>query len=199
MTLPPQVFNGPKSVYAVVLAAGTASRFGTTKQVADIDGEPMVRRVVRVANDVCDVQTVVVVGHDGRSVIAACEPMQGFVVNNPRYKEGLGSSITCGVHAVRNDADAVIIMLADQPLITAKHVRDLIDAWDGSDTAIVATSFADTQGPPALFGSACFDDLCALRADAGAKSLFDDQKFELTVILFEPAAVDVDTPDDLDR
>ena len=88
-------------------------------------------------------------------------------------------------------------MLADQPAISAKHVRDLVDAWGGGANEIVATAFKDTEGPPVLFASGCFDALLELSGDSGGKHLFTDARFQLNTIEFEPAAIDIDTPDDL--
>ncbi|NIV17946.1 MAG: NTP transferase domain-containing protein [Woeseiaceae bacterium] len=199
MTLSPQVARSRKSVYAIVLAAGTASRFGATKQTAEFDGKPMVRRCLDAAGDACGEQTVLVVGHDWQSVVSACEPTRSRIERNDRYEEGLGTSIACGVQSVRYRADAVIIMLADQPLVTADHIRQLIDAWSGNTNEIVATSFSETQGPPTLFASGCFDELCALTGDTGGKRLFTDRRFTLESIAFEPAGVDIDKPEDVKR
>ena len=197
MTQLPQVVKDPDSVYALVLAAGRASRFGSTKQTAEFNGVPLVRRAVAAANQVCGDCTVLVTGHDAGAVAAACEPMRGTTVFNENFSDGLGSSIACGVRAVRDTADAVLILLADQPLVTAGHIQALVHAWLEGSAEIVATSFAGTQGPPVLFGKKCFDALCDLTGDAGAKSLFNDQRYALKAVPFEPAAIDVDTPGDL--
>ena len=109
----------------------------------------------------------------------------------------MGASIACGVRAVREAASAILILLADQPLITKEHIHALIEAWSGAENEIVATSFSNTQGPPVLFGSACFDALCDLKGDTGAKALFEDRRFTLSAIPFEPAAIDIDTPEQL--
>jgi molybdenum cofactor cytidylyltransferase len=197
MDQPPQVPDDANAVYALVLAAGGATRFGSTKQTVRYDGTPLVRRAVAVANEVCGDRTVLVTGHNRSAVAKVCEPLRGRELVNEHYGDGLGTSIACGVHAVRDAASAVLILLADQPLITADHVQQLIDTWSGADNEIVATSFSGTQGPPVLFGSACFDALCDLEGDKGAKALFGDQRFALKDIAFEPAALDIDTPGQL--
>lgn len=197
MDQPPQVPDDANAVYALVLAAGSATRFGSTKQTARYDGIPLVRRAVAIANEVCGDRSVLITGHNRSAVAKACEPLRGREVVNERYADGLGTSIGCGVDAVRDAASAVLILLADQPLITVDHVQQLIDTWSGDPNEIVGTSFSGTQGPPVLFGAACFDALCDLRGDTGAKALFDDQRFALKAIPFEPAAMDIDTPDDL--
>ena len=188
-----------KRIFAVVLAAGAASRFGSCKQLAEYDGATLVRRAANTAAAACGDRTVLVVGHDWRAVSAACDPLRGFMVFNTDYADGLGTSIACATRAVQHVADAVIVMLADQPLISAEHLRALQSAWSGAADEIVATSYAGTVGVPALFGSACFSELLALSGDTGARRLITSGRFQLRRIAFEAAATDIDTPADLEN
>ena len=185
------------NVFALVLAAGGASRFGSTKQIEPIDGVPLARRAMDAASKVCGDRTALVVGHDWSAVKNACDPRAGFIIYNDCYGDGIGTSIALGAQALRHVANAIIVMLADQPLITAGHVQALIDTWSGVDDEIVATSFANSMGPPVLFPRACFEDIAKLEGDAGGKHLLHDARFRLSEVRFEPAAVDIDTPDDL--
>lgn len=184
-------------MFALVLAAGRASRFGSTKLVEPVDGTPLARRAIGAANEVCGDRTTIVVGHDWRTVTDTAGPTTGFMVYNDRYDDGIGTSIALGAISLRHVASAIIVMLADQPLITADHLRALIHTWSGADDEIVVTSFADSMGPPVLFPRACFKDMTMLDGDAGAKQLLHDTRFTLANVRFEPAAVDIDTPDDL--
>jgi molybdenum cofactor cytidylyltransferase len=185
------------NVFAIVLAAGSASRFGSTKQLVELEGLSLVARAVKTANEVVADRTVVVVGHDAGAVARELQSTEGFVIVNDRYAEGLGTSLSRAVTTIRHVASAVVVLLADQPGINSKHLQDLISAWNGDEHQIVATAFSETQGPPVLFPAACFDDLQGLKGDAGGKHLFSDSRFQLTTIAFEPAALDVDTPADL--
>jgi len=188
-----------RTAYAIVLAAGSASRYGSTKQLAELDGTSLIARAVATANEACEGRTVVVLGHDAAAVAAELQGANGFVVVNERHGDGLGTSLAGAIKAVRHVASAVVVMLADQPGITAMHISELLGAWDGDAGAIVATAFGETQGPPALFAADCFDDLEALQGDSGGKHLFGDERFRFRKIVFEPAALDIDTPDDLRR
>jgi len=185
-------------VYAVILAAGSASRFGSTKQLAEIDGMSLVARATTTANKVCADRTVVVVGHDAGAVTEELQGTRGFVIVNDGYSEGLGTSLARAVTAISHVASAVIVILADQPNISSQHLENLIGAWNDGDYDIVTTTFSGTQGPPVLFSSACFDELQNLSGDAGGKHLFKDDRFGLQTIEFEPAAIDVDTKKDLE-
>ena len=189
----------PNSVFAIVLAAGSASRFGSSKQLALIDGIPLVQRTALVAAEVCGDNTVLVTGHNRQAVSEACSPLRGFLVVNEDYADGLGTSLAKAVRSVRHTAQAIIVLLADQAMVTAQHVQALCDAWTGADNEIVATAYANTTGAPVLFPRGCFDDLVALQGDSGGRHLLADERFQVKTIVFEPAAIDIDTPDDLLR
>ena len=186
-------------VFAIVLAAGCSSRFGATKQLAEIDGVPLVRHSIDVAASACGENTVLVVGHDWQAVSAACAGAPGFLVVNDNYREGLGTSLALAVRSVRHTAPAVIVLLADQALISADHIRALSNGWSGKSDEIVATSYAGTTGTPVLFPRDCFKELVKLKGDAGGRHLLDDARFDVKTIEFEPAAIDIDTPADLKK
>ena len=184
-------------VFAIVLAAGSGSRFGSTKQLAEIDGIPLVRRAMNIAAEACAERTVLVAGHEWKSVSDACAPLPGFLVVNENHADGLGTSIATAVRSVRHAAQAIVVLLADQTLITAEHLRALCAAWGGADDEIVATQYADAIGAPVLFPPGCFEDLVMLRGDSGGRHLLSDNRFRVRKIVFEPAVVDIDTPEDL--
>jgi molybdenum cofactor cytidylyltransferase len=186
-----------KKIFGVVLAAGTASRFGSTKQMAEIDGAPLVKKAYDVAAQAIGEDIVLVTGHDWRAVHDACQPFQGFLLFNSDYADGIGTSIAQAVRAIQHAADAVVILLADQVLISTDHVQGLVAAWDGSPNQIVATEYAGIVGAPTLFPAGCFADLGALSSDSGGRQLLSDERFQLRTLIYEAAAVDIDTPDDL--
>jgi CTP:molybdopterin cytidylyltransferase MocA len=186
-----------QKIYAIVLAAGEASRFGSAKQLAAVDGKPMAVRAVESAAAACDDHAILVVGHEASAVSAACEGAPGFIVVNNDYGNGMGTSIAAAMKCLPAGADAVLITLADQPLVTAAHLQALVDAWSGEDHEIIASGFAGTQGPPALFARASFESLAGLSGDEGARKLFQDSRFSVTTVICEPAALDVDTTEDL--
>jgi molybdenum cofactor cytidylyltransferase len=184
-------------IFAIVLAAGESSRFGSTKQVTEFDGESLAGRSVRLAEDVCGERTVLVVGNDWERVLAACSPLRGFFVRNEFYESGIASSIACGVKSVAHTADAALLLMADQPLITADHLHALIGEWLGGSNTIVASEYAGVRGPPVVFSAQCFDGLMNLEGDQGARPLMSDGRFSVTGLACDAAAVDIDTPDDL--
>ena len=192
-------FERRDRVFAVVLAAGSATRFGRTKQLELIDGAPLVERALRTARRVCGTRTTLVAGHDRESVIRAAGGSLSYLVVNDRHEDGMGSSIAAAIRVLAHTAGAMLLMLADQPLVTARHLEKLLATWSGSDHEIVATAFDGTQGPPVLFPRATFAELARLTGDSGARTLLHDKTYRLKTIEFAGAAVDVDTPADLAR
>jgi len=188
-----------RTVAALVLAAGSARRFGASKLLAGIDGIPLVRHSVRAAEAACDGRSLLVAGHDWRRVTKAAAPQRGFFVLNENHAGGMGTSLALGVRTLARRADAVVLLLADQPLVTAEHVRVLIARWTGETSHIVASAYSGTAGPPILFPSGCFADLARLHGDAGAKVLLRDSRFTVDTVPCEAATVDIDTPADLSR
>ncbi len=186
-------------IFAVVLAAGESRRFGDTKQLATIDGDVLVERAARRAAAACGDRSVLVAGHDARRVIAAAGDRCRFLLVNDRYGEGMGTSVALAARALSDVADALLIVLADQPLVTAEHLGVLIDAWSGDDDEIVASRFDGVSGPPLLLPKKTFEDLRSLAGDRGAKALLRDDRFRLTAIDCDEAAVDIDSPGDLEK
>ncbi len=189
----------PGRVVYAVLAAGRSTRFGATKQLALWAGKPLVRHVLDQVEAVSQGDCLLVVGHERQAVLQAAMPISGFVVVNEAYDNGLGASIATAVRAVRHIADAVVVVLADQPLVTAKHLSTLVECWSGKENDIVASAYADTAGPPVLLPRATFSDLLALDDDQGARSVLRDKRFRVQSVPCDAAAFDVDSPLDLEQ
>jgi molybdenum cofactor cytidylyltransferase len=186
-------------IYACVLAAGKSSRFGATKLAQSFRGKPLVQYALTAAREACEGRVLLVVGHDHESVVEASEGLFDKLVVNTQFGEGISTSVSASVRACENDADAIIIILADQPLISAAHIMNVIDTWSGADNEIVATSFDGTACPPMLFPKDAFSALSQLSGDHGAKSLLANEQFVVTCIDFPPARFDIDRPPDLHR
>jgi molybdenum cofactor cytidylyltransferase len=188
-----------KQVFAIVLAAGTAARFGSTKQLQEHGGKTLVRRALDLADALCDERSILVVGHDWLAVYAACQPLSGFLLCNDRPDAGIGRSISQAIRSLPPTAKAVLILLADQAMITTEHLESMLATWSGAGDEIVATAFAGTEGPPVLFPRRCFAALAELDGDQGARKLLCDDQFTVTTLTFEEAAIDIDTPGDLSK
>jgi molybdenum cofactor cytidylyltransferase len=186
-------------VFAVVLAAGGSKRFGRSKLLEVVGDRPLVRRAVELAHTVCGEHTILVTGYEAAAVAAAAGDALQFLAVNDHYEQGIGGSIALAARAVAHTADALLLLFADQPLISVAHLQALVGAWGGADREIVATAFSQTVGPPVLFPRGAFDALGNLLGDTGAKSILRNPQFDVRTVPFEDAAFDIDTPADLEK
>lgn len=179
--------------YAVILAAGTSSRFGSTKQLAELNGVSMIRRAAEVSSEACGDRVIVIAGADWRNVTRSAASACKYFAMNELFAEGVGTSISLGARLCAQRADAMLVILADQPLLTSTHLNKLISTWSRTSNEIVASAYAGVIGPPVLFPRLAFPLLCELSGDMGARELLHDSSFRTVTVPFEDGAVDIDT------
>ena len=123
-------------------------------------------------------------------------PESAVAVRNDAPHLGMSRSLQLGIAAVPPDAEAVVVMLADQPTVSVEHLRAL-DGWRGG-TPVVATSSAGVLGPPLLIEREGFALVSDTGGDTGLRDLLRAEPALVTAV--EHAAMpDVDTPEDLER
>jgi molybdenum cofactor cytidylyltransferase len=186
-------------LFALVLAAGRADRFGSPKQLALFEGEPLARRALRVAESICGHRSILVVGSEWQRVHEACAPLAGFLVRNDCFEDGMASSIVAAIRALPDSARAALVMLADQPLVDADDLRRLVERWLDAPDRIVCSRAGDYAGPPVIFPRRFFNELVALRGDRGAKAVIRKHGDTVRMVDCDDVAIDVDTPADLAR
>lgn len=187
----------PAPVAAVVLAAGRATRFGATKQLAEVDGRPLVRHAVDTARAADLDPVLVVVGHDADAVRAVL-PAGVTAVDNPAHAEGQATSLRAGVAAATaTEATALVVLLADQPGITAAAVRAVVAAH-AAGALVARARYDDRPGHPVLFDRSVWPALAEVSGDVGARDLV--RRLPVTdVPVAGPCPDDVDRPEDLPR
>lgn len=182
-------------VAGVVLAAGRGRRFGGTKQLAQLDGRALVAHAVGTAIEAGLAPVLVVVGHDADLVTDAV-PDGATVVRNEDHAVGQSTSLRSAVHAATaTDADAIVVLLADEPDVTVTAVDAVVAALAAGATAARAV-YDDRPGHPVGLARPAWPRLLDVRGDRGARRLLDE--LAVTAVHVDgPAPVDVDTTDDL--
>jgi len=185
------------ALHAIVLAAGASSRFGSPKQLVRLDGRPMLHAAVARAVEVAGQAVTVVLGANAAELTPLLRHSPASVIVNRDWSEGIGSSIRTGVTRLPSSCDGVLIMLADQPAVTADDLRRLVETWRRQQDFIVAAFYESTTGVPAIFPRTMFSSLTELRGDQGARALIHRHRDRVVRVPLASAAIDIDTPEDL--
>ena len=188
----------PDSLFAVVLAAGAATRFGQQKLLVPFRGEPMVCWSLRAAQHVAQGRTIVVTGYEHRAIEVAAAGLFDVAVHNASFADGLGSSIATGVSGCPAHAEAVLLLLADQPLIDGQYLQKLVALWCSNSADIIMSEYDDTLGPPAIFSKPTFDALTKLSADEGARHIVSSGVYSVATLGERIENPDIDRPEDLE-
>jgi len=185
-------------IAVIVLAAGRSTRLGpANKMLADIAGQPMVRRVAEAALPSRARPVVVVTGHMAAEVSSALAGLAVTLVANPDYATGLASSLKAGIRALPPSCDGALILLGDMPKIAPQHLDTLVAAFAAD--AIVVPARDGRQGNPVLWPAKYFAELLQLDGDAGAKRLIGTHAAHVREVDLGTDAIftDIDTPEAL--
>src|SRR4029077_12999579 len=184
---------------AVILAAGGSSRFGQAKQLLPFRGKTLVRAVIDAACQAGCSPVVVVIGSNGEKIHPELAHANVMEVRNTNWQRGIGSSIRRGVKALADhaaDVEALVLLVCDQPAVNARVIEGLIATHETTKKEIVASSYADTVGVPALFNRSFFERLLSLGDEAGAKSIILQNPERAAQFPFPEGAIDIDTCED---
>lgn len=175
---------------------------GYPKQLVMHEGEPLVRRAAIAAVDAGAAPVIVVLGADAEKISPALAGLPSITtVFNRDWQTGLASSLAAGLRALVESAsttDGILVMLADQPLVDAPALERLLAAFD-AEHRIVASEYDQTMGVPVVFGREHVAELMGLAGDSGAGRWLRARAGSVTRVPLQGAAVDIDTPQDVDR
>ena len=210
----PDVGRAPRisapRIAAVVLAAGRSARMGAdNKLLADIGGEPMVRRVLGQVLASQAVEVVVVAGHEADLIETALEGLTSdgrcSLVHNPDFAAGLSSSLHRGIAALGETIDGALVCLGDMPQVTAAVIDRLIATFDSLEgRTICLPTWAGKRGNPVLLARRYFAEVQAISGDVGARALIGDYPEAVAEVAMDDLASgfgvleDIDTPEALE-
>jgi CTP:molybdopterin cytidylyltransferase MocA len=181
----------------LILAAGAGTRFGGTKQLAELRGRPLLAYAVETMLAVPALDPVIVVlGHAAAEIARAVDFGQADVVVAPDWADGQSASLRRGIEAA-GEADALVVTLGDQPFITPQVIAASLDQLDGYDA--VRATYGGHPGHPVVLGRAVLDAAGELAGDQGARELLSRFRVKRWEAGHLCSAVDVDTREELSR
>jgi molybdenum cofactor cytidylyltransferase len=185
----------------ILLAAGGSTRMGRAKQLLPYRDTTLLRHAVGVALESRSGRVVVVIGSQAQKMRVELGDLPVDIVENLQWETGMGSSIKAGMAALLGveRPDALVIMLCDQPGVTAALLDQMIEIHEQQGPKVVASEYGEVAGVPALFDVSLFDELLHLDDWAGARVLIQRHAQLMSTIPFSQGTVDVDTPEEYER
>ena len=187
----------PARVAALVLAAGQARRFGAPKLLAPLQGQPLIWHTVQRVLEADIGEVIVVSGGAHEQLADALGGLPVRIVRNPRFEEGLSTSLKVGITAAGQTA--VLVALGDQPTVPTHVIRDLVRVYRATGKPIVCPRYNGEIGNPVVLSPVVFPELLQLRGDRGARRVVERDASRVSEVSFKFAMPkDIDTPGDLE-
>ncbi len=184
----------------IVLAAGASTRMGTPKQLLrQTNGLSLIQQAAQTAQASQLGEVVVVLGANAELVAQEIALLGVHGVVNTDWNSGMGSSIVAGVQyllAMHPQLEHLLVMLGDQPLLTAQHLINLTKTAQENQAPLAVSVYGDTKGVPAIFSKTLFKELLQLQGAPGAKSVIQQNLQQAVCVPFPEGALDIDTPED---
>ncbi len=178
----------------IILAAGASTRLGQPKQLLKHNDATLIQHAVDEAL-AAGAQKVLVVLGSGSDKIAESINKRATILYNKHWEEGMASSIREGVEQSRiltPAIGAVILMVCDQPYVSAPLLKNMVAQHIETGKPIVASQYKDALGTPVLFHKSFFPELLKLRGDTGAKNIILENKEKVQPVKFPLGDIDID-------
>lgn len=187
-----------RKIGVLLLAAGSSSRTeGVNKLLALHDGVALVTRAARAIGESRVGIRLIVTGHQAEEISAAVRSgTEGFLeAHNPAFASGMASSLQCGLAALPEGVEAVIVCLADMPQVTAALIDRLIEAYDTARRPVfVVPTARGVRGNPVVISRHFFPEIARLEGDVGARRIIADHPQDVVEVeVGEAALFDLDT------
>ena len=186
----------------IILAAGNSSRLGQPKQLLTFRGKGLLEIAVEAAIRTSIRPIIVVLGANAEVILKNASYQEISYIVNAHWQEGMSSSIAIGIKTINDqypELENVIIAVSDQAYMNREVLNALLSKKESSGKNIVASSYNETTGSPALFNKKYFAQLTSLKGDKGAKQIFEQHPEDIATINFEQGHIDIDTITDYEN
>lgn len=186
-------------VSAILLAAGESRRMGPhNKLTLSVNGIPLLQHSVRTLLQARLREVVVVTGHEQHSVRRMLADIPVLITSNDCYQEGQMTSVYCGMQALQQPCEGVMICLSDQPLLEPRDINVLIDHFFSKQAAVLVPTYRGQRGNPIILASQHRTDILNGERNLGCKRFIEKNPDLVTTLEFDNDHVvfDLDTPED---
>ncbi len=204
----------------LIIAAGQSKRLGSPKQLLAFEGKTLINRLIDIVKDATNSPITIVLGADAEKISAQITAPNLNIVMNDQWEEGMASSIRVGLNSMMNinefnnekleeknkvkegmnkvkeELDGVMILVCDQPFVSAENIQALIQLQQNTELPIAACYYEGIIGTPAIFHKSMFSELLDLKGDIGAKKIIKNRETEVAKLHFEKGVLDIDTMED---
>ncbi|MBI4330510.1 MAG: molybdenum cofactor cytidylyltransferase [Chloroflexi bacterium] len=188
-------------ISAIILAAGESKRMGRLKQLLPLEGKTLIERTVDTVLASAVDETIVVLGHQAEAIEPLLKDRPVKMVLNRRYREGMSASLKAGLESVSSSSEAVLMVLADQPGLTADIIDRLLAAYRQKKGGVITPVYRGRRGNPVLIDIKYRPELMKLTGDVGARQLVAAHPEDVYEVEAGSDAIlqDIDTEEDLQR
>lgn len=173
---------------------------GRNKLLLPLDGESVLRRVVRRAFAARLDPLVVVLPPDGDRAVSELSGLPCRPVENPDPGRGQPSSLRVGIEALPAEVDAAVVLLGDMPLVTEAMLAALVQRYRETGAPLVVSDYGGVAAPPTLYARALFEELRTAAAEEGGRTVVARHRAEAESVRWPPQALaDLDLPEDYAR
>jgi len=185
----------------IILSAGESKRMGTPKQLLPWGNTIVLQHVLDNAAASRLERIQLILGHCADEIAGRITlPSKTHIFVNPAFKEGMHTSVKCGIHSAPPDAEAFMVLLGDQPLIETWAIDRLIDAYHEGGKGIVVPVCNGRRGHPVIFAARFREELLAI-GDRGAREVLHRHAEAIFEVPIDSPHVlmDLDTPQDYQK
>lgn len=187
----------------IILAAGKSTRMeGHNKLLANVQGKPMIRRVVEAALNSKVDENIVVLGWEENKVRETLADLSCRFIVNREFEKGQSSSLKAGLNEVESETRAVLVLPGDIAKIDSVSINKVVDSYISDGGTILVATHNGRHGHPILFDRRLFSDIAQITEETyGLKSVIKKHESEIRLVEVGTDNVlrDVDTPADLRR
>ncbi len=193
-----------KNMAAIVLAGGLSQRMGEhNKLLLEVDGQSLLRGCVGAVLEAGVGEIIVVLGHESDQIQAQIADLNLPCVFNTEYQGGQMTSVQCGLNAISGSKQAVMICLADQPLIKANHIKQLITAFENlpDDKNIVVPMVDEKRGNPVIIHELVRQEVVHHGGNPGCRKFIDNHPEQVHWLQVNDVAftTDIDTKEEFEQ